>query len=115
MQLGLEDDDGSAIALAEAEAYDLRGYMPGVAFTVEGDVPMNGVDDGRYRLAVRIIQPDADKAKPSPWKLDARDAFYVPKLDRDGDSTRSSGRRRWPEDDRNTAATDDSTTTPPTT
>jgi hypothetical protein len=32
---------------------------------------------GVYKLAIRIIQPDADQAKDSVWKLDARNTYIL--------------------------------------
>ncbi len=77
VQFGLLGADGTPVAVAEAEGYDLRRYMPGDEFTLEGSVPMGGIDNGRYRLAVRIVQPGADRAKSTSWKLDARNTYIL--------------------------------------
>lgn len=77
VQFALLGDDGEVVSVAEAEAYDLRRHQPGDSFDLEGNLPMAGVERGRYRLAVRIIQPGADRAKPTPWKLDARNTYIL--------------------------------------
>ncbi|MGB5757227.1 MAG: DUF4832 domain-containing protein [Acidimicrobiales bacterium] len=77
VQFALLGDDGQPVAVSEAEAYDLRGPMPGDAFVLSGSVPSSGVGDGRYRVAVRILQPGADQVKSERWKLDARNTYIL--------------------------------------
>ena len=38
---------------------------------------IDDIEEGTYRLGVRIIQPDADQAKSSSWKLDARNTYIL--------------------------------------
>ena len=51
--------------------------MPGSMSTFSSDIGLGAVSAGDYRLAVRIIQPGADKADAASWKLDARNTYIL--------------------------------------
>lgn len=68
-------DGNSRPVVVENAATDLRSILPGAMFDFSSDIDLGSVDEGRYKLAVRIIQPGADKQKDTTWKLDARNTY----------------------------------------
>jgi len=70
--------DGNDIPIVTKEtAVDLTSILPGALFTFSSDMNLSDVARGSYRLAIRIVQPGADKPKAAPWKLDARNTYIL--------------------------------------
>jgi hypothetical protein len=77
VEFALLSSDNTPVVVQEASSYDLRSILPERSFSLNGSLPLNGVDSGTYRLAVRVIQPGADQPKAQPWRLDARNVYLL--------------------------------------
>jgi hypothetical protein len=53
----------------------LSSFLPGQTNTVTAELPIPVDNQGSYRLAIRIVQPDATTTKAIAWKLAARHTF----------------------------------------
>ncbi len=54
-------------------AQKLSSFMPGQKNTVTVEIPVETA--GSYRVAIRIVQPNATTAKPAAWKLAVRNTY----------------------------------------
>lgn len=75
MQFALLDDNNNVVAQKSHEALTLSELMPGANRIVESNLATQEVEEGAYRLAVRLIQPNAGSAKADQWKLNARNTY----------------------------------------
>jgi hypothetical protein len=76
VQFALLDSKDQPVILS-SPSFRLTTVKPGDTFTLSTNLLPRNASPGNYRLAVRIIQPDADAAKPAPWKLDARNTYIL--------------------------------------
>lgn len=76
VQFALLDSQDEPIAMGPAN-FRLATVKPGESFTLSSSLFPGNITPGSYRLAVRVIQPGADAAKPGPWKLDARNTYLL--------------------------------------
>lgn len=74
-QFAILDANNNAVKTVTADRHDLTKYLPNASFELKSNMSLSGVVDGNYKLAVRIIQPGADKQKPARWRLDARNTY----------------------------------------
>ena len=56
---------------------DLTQIIPASSFTFSSTLELSALNPDTYKLAVRIIQPDADKVKANAWQLDARNTYIL--------------------------------------
>jgi hypothetical protein len=56
---------------------DIRNLGPNESTTLAVSSLKRLEPSDRYQIGLRILQPGADEAKVSPWKLDARNAYVV--------------------------------------
>jgi hypothetical protein len=75
-QIALLNAQGQPVAQGNAD-HQLMTTMPGTSFTLSQRLNLAGVLAGKYRVAIRIIQPGADLPKASPWKLTARNTYIL--------------------------------------
>ncbi|MGL4573401.1 MAG: DUF4832 domain-containing protein, partial [Burkholderiaceae bacterium] len=76
VQFALLNSANEPVATAPAN-FKLSTVKPGEAFALAGNLSPNNLTPGTYRLAVRLIQPNADVAKTERWKLDARNTYIL--------------------------------------
>jgi hypothetical protein len=76
VQIALLDSNDEPVVLTEVIT-DLTSIMPSNFFTFSAALAGDSMTSGVYKLAIRIIQPDADQAKDSVWKLDARNTYIL--------------------------------------
>ena len=76
VQIALLDGAELPVVVTSVDG-DLTSILPGSSFNFAKSIDTSSVDSGSYRLAVRIIQPGADKAKQQSWKLDARNTYIL--------------------------------------
>ncbi len=74
VQFALLRSDGTP-AVAFKSNFDLRTLREGRSAVLSAEMGANLASRGQYRLAVRIIQPEADRPAAALWKLDARNAY----------------------------------------
>lgn len=74
VQFALLDANDRPVATQNA-ASDLTSIMPGSMFNFSSEIGLTSVNPGTYMLAIRIVQPHADKPGASSWKLDARNTY----------------------------------------
>ncbi|WP_378173076.1 DUF4832 domain-containing protein [Aquimarina sp. SS2-1] len=75
LQFALIDQNNQSAQVFDV-AYDLTSILDDTGQTITLSSPLT-VSTGDYRLAVRLIQPDADMAKNEPWGLDARNTYIL--------------------------------------
>ncbi|MEL6108799.1 MAG: DUF4832 domain-containing protein, partial [Planctomycetota bacterium] len=77
MQLAIVHHQTGAVIDTMPTDFDLRDLQPGETTMLAGtsDVPLD--PNERYDVALRILQPGADDAKSTPWKLDPRHTYVV--------------------------------------
>ncbi len=75
VQFALLDRNNRPARVQIANAHDLTRHLPNASFDLKSNLNLSSVSKGNYRLAVRVIQPNADKRKSSPWKLDADNTY----------------------------------------
>lgn len=76
VQFALLDSDNTPVATSNAVA-DLTNIMPSDSFSFTSNLNLSLVNPNTYKLAVRIIQPNAEKVKTSAWKLDPRNTYIL--------------------------------------
>ncbi|MDY7575791.1 DUF4832 domain-containing protein [Actimicrobium sp. CCI2.3] len=76
VQFALLNGKDEPVVQAPAD-FRLATVLPGTSFSLSANLLPGSVTPGNYRLAVRVIQTDADLAKASPWKLDARNTYIL--------------------------------------
>lgn len=57
--------------------YDITTILQNKAFDISTTVSINDIDEGMYKVGVRIIQPKADTTKVNAWKLAARNTYIL--------------------------------------
>ncbi|MFK7859274.1 MAG: DUF4832 domain-containing protein [Granulosicoccus sp.] len=76
VQFALLDATNNLKVMEEADS-DLTTILPDALFTFSSELALGAVNPGDYKLAIRIIQPGADKPKSEVWKLDARNTYIL--------------------------------------
>ena len=76
VQFALLDSANKAVKVADVDV-DLTSILPDSLFSFDASIDLSSVQSGDYKLAVRIIQPGADKPKSQAWKLDARNTYIL--------------------------------------
>lgn len=76
VQFALLDASNNPV-ITENSSARLTSIMPGMMFDFSSDIELSSIAVGDYKLAMRIIQPGADAAKGSAWKLDARNTYIL--------------------------------------
>ncbi len=75
VEFALLDNDNNALALNEADNYDLQSIMPTDISQIDGRIDTSHLSRGQYRLGVRVIQPNSQINKDERWKLLARNTY----------------------------------------
>jgi hypothetical protein len=75
-QIALLDANNQPVR-TETLAHDFRAVRPQATFTLNATLDPSGLAAGDYRLALRVIQPGAERSKTSAWKLDARNTYIL--------------------------------------
>ncbi|MDH7445931.1 DUF4832 domain-containing protein [Aquimarina sp. 2201CG14-23] len=75
VQFALVDQNNLPVQVFD-KTYDLTTIVDNSSKTITLSSALN-VSVGDYRLAIRLIQPDADTPKNAPWKLDARNTYIL--------------------------------------
>lgn len=76
VQFALLDSQDKPVVQSPAN-FQLKSVKPGESFTLSSNLDPVSLSPGNYRLAVRLIEPGADTAKPAVWKLDARNTYIL--------------------------------------
>ena len=76
VQFALINENEEPISIFKTDD-DLTMIKDNDSFDFSISSAIDDIEEGTYRLGVRIIQPDADQAKSSSWKLDARNTYIL--------------------------------------
>ena len=76
VQFALLDESNNSVATQNSIS-ELTSILPGSMFDFSSEIGLSSVSPGTYRLAVRVIQPNADTPGASSWKLDARNTYIL--------------------------------------
>ncbi len=77
VQFALLNQDNEVMGIYNS-SYDLRTITSsGQEHTIRISNTINGLAEDTYKLAVRIIQPDADQSKNQSWELNARNTYVL--------------------------------------
>jgi len=75
VQFALLDQNNQLIETFET-AFDLTTIVPdNTSYTIATSIPINTIPENDYKLAIRLIQPDADSNKTNPWQIDPRNTY----------------------------------------
>jgi Domain of unknown function (DUF4832)/Beta-galactosidase len=77
VQLALLDDTGRVAAKFNGTNVDIRTWNPGQTYTISASQTVKLDPSRKYRIALRILQPNADANKATAWGLDARNVYVV--------------------------------------